>query len=64
MNTVPLNVEEEQRRSDLAQRLKQDTISLTEAQELRSFGKRKTYDSSTGKLFGIPCSNISNKLCR
>ena len=64
MDTIPLNIEEEQRRSDLVQRLKQDTISLTEAQELRTLLERKTYDSPTGKLFGIPCSNISNKLCR
>jgi hypothetical protein len=33
MDTIPLNVEEEQRRSNLVQRLKQDEISLTEAQE-------------------------------
>jgi len=41
MDTPPLNVEEEQRRSDLAQRLKQGTISLTEAQELRDLLERE-----------------------
>jgi hypothetical protein len=41
MYTVPLNVEEEQRRSNLAQRLKQGTISLTEAQELRNLLERE-----------------------
>ena len=34
MDTVPLNVEEEQRRSNLVHRLKQGTISLTEARDL------------------------------
>ena len=43
MNIVPLNVEEEQRRSDLAQRLKQGTISLTEAQELRNLLEREKH---------------------
>ena len=43
MNTVPLNVEEEQRRSDLVQRLKQGTISLTEAQELRDLLEREKH---------------------
>jgi hypothetical protein len=36
-------VEEEQRRSDLAQRLKQGTISLTEAQELRTLLEREKH---------------------
>jgi hypothetical protein len=43
MNTIPLNIEEEQRRSDLAQRLKQGTISLTEAQELRTLLEREKH---------------------
>jgi len=43
MNTIPLNVEEEQRRSDLAQRLKQGAISLTEAQELRNLLEREKH---------------------
>jgi hypothetical protein len=43
MNTVPLNVEEEQRRTDLVQRLKQGTISLTEAQELRDLLEREKH---------------------
>jgi hypothetical protein len=43
MNTVPLKVEEEQRRSDLVQRLKQGTISLTEAQELRNLLEREKH---------------------
>ena len=36
-------VEEEQRRSDLAQRLKLGTISLTEAQELRTLLEREKH---------------------
>jgi hypothetical protein len=36
-----LNIEEEQRRSNLVQRLKQGTISITEAQELRDLWKEK-----------------------
>jgi hypothetical protein len=59
-----LNIEEEQRRSNLAQRLKQGTISLTEAQELRDLLEREKQMIAQQKLFGIPCSNISNKLCR
>jgi hypothetical protein len=43
MDTIPLNIEEEQRRSDLAQRLKQGTISLTEAQELRTLLEREKH---------------------
>jgi hypothetical protein len=43
MDATPLNVEEEQRRSDLAQRLKQGTISLTEAQELRDLLEREKH---------------------
>ena len=43
MDTIPLNIEEEQRRSDLAQRLKQGTISLTEAQELRKLLEREKH---------------------
>ncbi len=43
MDTVPLNVEEEKRRSDLVQRLKQGTISLTEAQELRDLLEREKH---------------------
>ena len=43
MNTVPLKVEEEQQRSDLVQRLKQGTISLTEAQELRNLLEREKH---------------------
>jgi hypothetical protein len=38
-----LNVEEEQRRSDLVQRLKQGTVSLTEAQELRNLLEREKH---------------------
>ena len=41
MNTIDLTSEEEQRRSDLTQRLKQGTISLTEAQELRDLLERE-----------------------
>ena len=41
--TVPLKVEEEQKRSDLVQRLKQGTISLTEAQELRNLLEREKH---------------------
>ena len=36
MDTVPLTVEKEQNRNDLVQRLKQGTISITEAKELRN----------------------------
>ena len=43
MDTIPLNVEEEQRRSNLVQRLKQGTISLTEAQELRNLLEREKH---------------------
>ena len=43
MNTASLNVEEEQRRSDLVQRLKQGTISLTEARELRDLLEREKH---------------------
>lgn len=43
MDTVPLSVEEEQRRTDLVQRLKQGTISLTEAQELRNLLEREKH---------------------
>jgi hypothetical protein len=43
MNTAPLNVEEEQRRSNLAQKLKHGTISLTEAQELRNLLEREKH---------------------
>jgi hypothetical protein len=43
MNTSPLNIEEEQRRSNLAQRLKHGTISLTEAQELRDLLEREKH---------------------
>ena len=43
MNTIPLNVEEEQRRSDLVQKLKQGTISLNEAQELRDLLEREKH---------------------
>jgi hypothetical protein len=38
-----LNVEEEQRRSDLVQRLKQGTISLTEAEQLRDLLEREKH---------------------
>jgi hypothetical protein len=41
MDTVHLNVEEEQRLNDLVQRLKQGSISLTEAQELRTLLERE-----------------------
>ena len=41
MATIPLNGEEEQRRTNLVQRLKQGTISLTEAQELRTLLERE-----------------------
>ena len=43
MDATPLNVEEEQRRSDLVQRLKQGTISLTEAQQLRDLLEREKH---------------------
>ena len=43
MDATPLNVEEEQRRSDLVQRLKQGTVSLTEAQELRNLLEREKH---------------------
>jgi len=43
VNTIDLTSEEEQRRSDLTQRLKQGTISLTEAQELRDLLEREKY---------------------
>ena len=43
MDANPLNVEEEQRRSDLVQRLKQGTVSLTEAQQLRDLLEREKH---------------------
>jgi len=43
MDTVPLNIEEEQRRTDLVQRLKQGSISLTEARELRNRLEREKH---------------------
>ena len=43
MDATPLNVEEEQRRSDLVQRLKQGTVSLTEAQQLRDLLEREKH---------------------
>jgi hypothetical protein len=41
MNTIPLNVNEIQRRNDLAQKLKQGEISLDEAHELRTLLERE-----------------------
>ena len=43
MDTVHLNVEEEQRLNDLVQRLKQASISPTEAQELRTLLEREKH---------------------
>jgi hypothetical protein len=40
MNMVPLNIEE-QRRSDLVRKLKQDEISIAEAHELRNILERE-----------------------
>lgn len=38
VDTIDLSYEEEQRRTVLIHKLTQGTISLTEAQELRTFG--------------------------
>jgi hypothetical protein len=64
VDAIKLTIEEEQSRSALAHKHTQDTLSLTEAQELKTLRKRKTYANSTRKLFGILCSKISNRLRR
>lgn len=42
-NIVPLNIEEEQRRTDLVHKLTQGVISPTEAQELRTLLKKERH---------------------
>jgi hypothetical protein len=43
LGAIELTIEDEQRRSDLVQQLVQGTISLTEAQELRTLLKRERH---------------------
>jgi hypothetical protein len=43
MKEIPLNIEEEQRRGDLVQKLKQCVITLAEALELRDLLEREKH---------------------
>lgn len=62
---MELTFEEELRRSDLIHKLKQSKISAEEAKELRTFlNREKQIISLQEDCFDIPCSNISDGLCR